>query len=577
MGGHFRMSGHGQGSLAGRQQIPLLARWPVVVLLIICAAAWLPGLFSLPPLDRDESRFAEASKQMIESGDYVNIRFTTVPRYNKPIGVYWLQAGATRLFGRPPYNQIWTYRIPSFLGALFAVLLTYWLARALAPPPAALISAILLAVLLLLAAEAKIAKTDALLLATVVAAQAVFLRVYLCARDQVARPSKWVTAGGWVAIGAGILLKGPVILFVLALTILAVSLWDRDWRWLRALRPGYGLLIVAAIVLPWALAIQFASHGAFYEKSLGHDFAAKVLGGQETHGAPPGYYLALSTLTLWPATLVALPALGWGMSRRSEPSMRYLLAWLIPNWLLFELVPTKLPHYILPVYPAVAVLAGLWATRVAEHVQSAPQRILRIVSVVQFAIGTVLLAAATFLLLHRFGGAVPWWIILGLALVLLLAAASALLILFGKTETAIAGASLASILLCPILGAGIAPGLHQIWMSPQIAKKVAADRRAHDPPVVLAGYVEPSLVFLLGSKTRIETGAGAGGIAAQQGGLVLIEDHERSKFLEALGSLGGAATPVDQISGFNYSRGRHEHITFYRVTAAPRITVPPPE
>ena len=156
-----------------------LARRPAVVLLLLCLIGWLPGFFSLPPMDRDEARFAQASKQMVETGNLVDIRFGKAPRYKKPIGIYWLQAAATRLFGAPPYREIWTYRLPSLLGALFAVFLVYWSVRALAPPEAALIAAALLALTLALGAEARLATTDAMLLATVVAAQGVLLRLYL--------------------------------------------------------------------------------------------------------------------------------------------------------------------------------------------------------------------------------------------------------------------------------------------------------------------------------------------------------------------------------------------------------------
>ena len=143
-----------------RPSQPPAAKWHLLALVVICLAAWLPGLASLPPLDRDESRFAQSSKQMIESGDFVDIRFTTVPRYNKPVGIYWLQVAATRLLGHPPYNQIWTYRIPSLIGALLAVLLCYWCVRALAPPSTAFVAAALLGLTISLTAEAMIAKTD---------------------------------------------------------------------------------------------------------------------------------------------------------------------------------------------------------------------------------------------------------------------------------------------------------------------------------------------------------------------------------------------------------------------------------
>ena len=91
-----------------------------------------------------------------------------------------------------------------------------------------------------------------------------------------------------------------------------------------------------------------------------------------------------------------------------------------------------------------------------------------------------------------------------------------------------------------------------------------------DPPVVTAGYDEPSLIFLLGTGTRIATGAGAADIAAGWGGLALIEDRQRPSFLAKLVDLGARATPLDVLAGINYSNGKPVHITVYRVQPMPR-------
>ena len=80
----------------------------------------LPGVFTMPALDRDESRFAQASKQMLETGDYIMIRYQDGMRNKKPAGIHWLQAGSTALFSSPEAKQIWSYRIPSFIGGAFA-------------------------------------------------------------------------------------------------------------------------------------------------------------------------------------------------------------------------------------------------------------------------------------------------------------------------------------------------------------------------------------------------------------------------------------------------------------------------
>src|ERR1700732_3894348 len=104
------------------------------VLVLVALLNFLPGFFNTPPMDRDEARFAQATKQMIENRDYVDIRFQDEVRYKKPVGIYWLQAGvvttARALRMTQALTTIWLYRIPSLAGAIGAVLLTYWTALA---------------------------------------------------------------------------------------------------------------------------------------------------------------------------------------------------------------------------------------------------------------------------------------------------------------------------------------------------------------------------------------------------------------------------------------------------------------
>lgn len=543
--------------------LDMLARRPLPVLLLLCLIAWLPGFFTLPPLDRDESRFAQASKQMIESGDLVDIRYSTGFRYNKPVGIYWLQSAATRIAGSPPYNRIWTYRLPSLIGGAIAIFFVYWCGRAFASPPTALFGAALMAATLLLNVETRIATTDAVLLATIVAAESILIRFYLAARENKPPPGPWIALAGWAAIGISVLIKGPVIAAVLALTIIPLSLWDRDWKWLRATRPLAGIGVLLLIVLPWMIAIAVASHGAFYQQSLGHDFASKIMGGQETHGAPPGYYLALVSLTLWPATLFLLPGVRFAVLNRQRPAIRFLLIWAAANWIVFELVPTKLPHYILPVYPALVLLGALWATSSDDSGRWA-----RIVAALQFALALIALAAAPILLPQKFGDGGAVLLIVG-ALIGAAVGLGALVFFLRGARVAAGLASMAcAVILFATLAAGTAPHLERIWMSPRAVQMIAKAQRPNDPPVALAGYVEPSLVFLLGTDTRIDNGETAAADAARQGGLVVVEDHEQKSFLAHLAGLKASARPAGDLSGFDYSSGKQEHLTLYRVTPA---------
>ena len=166
----------------------------------------------------------------------------------------------------------------------------------------------------------------------------------------------------WLMMGVGILLKGPITPMVAGLAALTLAGLDQRARWLLALRPVSGLVIVLLVVLPWFVAIELATHGAFADDSVGGDLARKLSSGDDAHGGPPGLHLLLMPLLAFPATLPVLLSLpSWWRSRR-ERATRFLLAWVVPSWIVFEAAPTKLPHYTLPLYPAIFLLAARYVT-----------------------------------------------------------------------------------------------------------------------------------------------------------------------------------------------------------------------
>ena len=177
------------------------------MLLLVCLLGFLPGIFQIPPVDRDEAYFAQATKQMIETGDYVDIRYQDDVRYRKPVGIYWLQAAvvntASALGLANAGTTIWLYRMPSLFGAIGAVLLTYWCALAFVSRRGALLAALMMASCAMLGAEARLAKTDAVLLFTIVAAMSALARVYLSSRATgEAQPSLSLLAIFWTALAA---------------------------------------------------------------------------------------------------------------------------------------------------------------------------------------------------------------------------------------------------------------------------------------------------------------------------------------------------------------------------------------
>jgi 4-amino-4-deoxy-L-arabinose transferase-like glycosyltransferase len=559
-------------------------RWPVwldagvaypmiaaLLLLGLCLVLFLPGLVAIPPVDRDEARFAQASRQMVESGNFVDIRFQDAPRHKKPIGIYWLQAASVATAADGAQSEIWRYRLPSLAGACAAVLLTVWAGSPLVGRRAALLSATMLAGCLLLGVEARLAKTDAVLLALVVAAQGALARVYLATGE---RPTGLgPPALFWSALGGGVLVKGPVILLVSGGTILALALVDRDRAWLRRLRWPTGLLWLAAIVAPWLLAITLASEGAFFD-AFGRDSFGKLLQVQESHGAPPGSYLLALWLTFWPGSLLAGLALPWIWQQRRTPAVRFCLAWLLPTWLVFELAITKLPHYVLPTYPAIALMAGaamLTGFGLGERRWPAWR----------FWLPAGLWLAPTFGLALAVAG-LPWLIEARIDPLALAAAGMALLA--GLAALAFAWqrrivATLAALLVAAAaLQAGafgrVLPGLDRLWPASRLQAAVAASAPCPGPAAVaVAGYHEPSVVFLLGTATRLTQGADAAAwLARDPCHLAVVEARQEAAFRAALAAEGLTAPALRAtVEGVNFNGGDRLVLRLY----ARAINLPP--
>lgn len=540
----------------------------VGLLLAVALLCFLPGFFSTPPIDRDEARFAQATKQMVESGDYVDIRFQDEVRYKKPVGIYWLQAGVVKaasvLGYRGAVTAIWVYRVPSLIGAIGAVLLTYWTALAFVPRRAALLAGLMMASCVLLGAERLFAKTDAVLLMTVVAAMGAMARVYLSEqgepRQQPVTANAWVVpAVFWTALAAGVLLKGPPIVMIAGLAALALIAVDRSARWFLALKPLVGIAWFVLLVLPWFLAIIGRAGDAFFAESVGQDLLSKVFAGQESHGAPPGYYFVLFWFTFWPgATLAALATPAVWAARR-EPPTKFLLAWLVPSWLVLELVITKLPHYVLPLYPAVAILiAGVIEARLLSR-----KPVLVWGTIWWFVVpmaagigGIVALAVVG----RQFGLLV--WPLIGAAAVMSFLAWR--LYEADGAEHSLLRAIVAAILTAIAIFALIVPLLGPLFPAPMLAR-VLRDSGCAEPEAAAVGYHEPSLVFLAGTATRLTDSAGAAEFL--RGGecrFAFVEARQERSFAQRAEAIGLRYTSGPRIEAINISTGQQITIAVFR-------------
>ena len=167
---------------------------------------------------------------------------------------------------------------------------------------------------------------------------------------------------------------------------------------MQALRPIAGVLWLCLLVLPWFLAIVSRSGSSFFAESVGHDLMSKVVSAQEAHGAPPGYYFVLFWVTFWPGATLAAMAVPSIWAARREKGAKFLLCWIVPAWIVLELVITKLPHYVLPLYPAIAILiAGV----VDPHVLSRNRWLTR--GAAWWFVLPVILGVGTIVVLVTFG------------------------------------------------------------------------------------------------------------------------------------------------------------------------------
>ncbi len=244
----------------------------------------------------------------------------------------------------------------------------------------------------------------------------------------------------------------------------------------------------------------------------------------------PATYLAATFLTFWPGSMLLGAAASLAWRERGETIVRLLIAWIVPFWLVLELIPTKLPNYALPIYPALALLA---ARALMAPGGDPPRRSwLDIAAMVLWSIATLILAGALVEVPRRLTGFLPP-VDIGVA-VLVVAVAATFLVSRVLRQPRILPGLLAAVLLSEGVFGLILPTLDPIWLSRSVARVIAQDH-LEGRPVVAAGYAEPSLVFLLGTDTRLTTGESAARFLMESPtALAVVSDREEAPFQAAL-------------------------------------------
>jgi 4-amino-4-deoxy-L-arabinose transferase-like glycosyltransferase len=251
----------------------------------------------------------------------------------------------------------------------------------------------------------------------------------------------------------------------------------------------------------------------------------------------------------FPSSFAALLAVPAAWRQRAEPGTRFLLAWVLPAWLVFEVVPTKLPHYTMPLYPAVfllgaqAVLGGLAAPRWQRIIAGGGLQVAGVVLI----LGSLALPVV----LHT-----PIWLgvpsAVAIALVMGLAT---------RTRRPVLPLVAAPLFTLALVGWEL-PQAQSLWIAPRVETALVAAGLSGGR-LGAVGFHEPSLMMLAGTKTAM-LATGADGAAALADGTVkslLVSERDQKAFSAAATELGLRPNPVATISGFNYSRGRWVALT----------------
>lgn len=497
---------------------PAMSNRPRLLLaLIILAAAgvYLVGNGSVALWDRDEPRYAQTSRQMLQSGDWVVPRFLNHVRTAKPALIYWCQASAMSVLG----DNAFAARLPSAVATLILlIVLSIVLWRHIGAERTVWTILIFASAGLTIAA-AKMCITDAVLLLWVTIAQ---LCLYAMWRGNCSWPII-ITLG--VAHGLAVLTKGPVLLGFQAMTILA--LWALHWidrrfppkahevnlppkahgaaagpsRLNAIIKAIVALAIIAALVLPWVLMVNHRAP-QFIKTAAGHDVWDRMMTPLEQHTGPPGYYLLTIWLTFFPWSLLLPLTIGLAIRHRAHPHARFALAAVVGPWIMFELIRTKLPHYLLPIYPMLAFLTADALVRCIRGEHDDVKRKGFVVGVGVWAALVALAASGPWIVVRAFQP-LPYGAMTAISILGALFAAT-VFVLFKLRRPAPAAAAMGAgmFLLVILLYGAYLPRAQFLRLSPRIADILLANGVTKPDQSIMLRYMEPSLAFYQGGTIR---------------------------------------------------------------------------
>ena len=368
---------------------------------------WLGGLEmgGLGLTDRDEGSNAEAAREMLETGDWISPTLNYEPRYAKPAFVYWLISGSYSLFGINEFAA----RFPSAFSGLCVVLLQYaFVYRWLGAPLAWLSSIMLLLNMEFLAINRMVLTDPELVVFTTLAGYS-----FWHALSGSKKSKRWWFLSFYLAMGCGMLVKGPVGIIIPLVGVIPYLMLTRQWKffWQRGF-PLLGLGLVFLVAAPWYIAM-FQIHGEAYWAAAQANTTGRFMSPMEGHGGTLFFYVPILLLGFFPWSAF-LPSVLYQSLKRwkaywngqdfatQEHNLEFFLSlWVVGLLIFFTLSATRLPHYIYPLFPASAILVALWWKRFQGMVSLPDWRIpRRLLLGIGYTLGIAIIVAPA--IFHQF-------------------------------------------------------------------------------------------------------------------------------------------------------------------------------
>ena len=521
-------------------------RWREPLLIVaVCLTLYLMGNARTGLWDRDEPRNAVAVHEMRARGDWLFPTFNGEPRHHKPILNYWLMGLATAVVGETPAGA----RLHSALAGTGTCLLVWLLGRRMLGARGGLLAALMLAVSPIMVVESKLATTDATLMLWLVGC-------WFCLWELSRRESGRIAATFWVLLSLAMLTKGPVGPAFLLLSG-ALAWW---WGWpartvWRRLHPRRGLLAFVLLSAPWYLMMLLGTKGEFLRVAVNQQLVQRVSTGMEQHGAPPGFYLALSVIVFFPwSCLAPMAVLGAWRRRKQDPTLAFLLGWVIGPLILLECVQTKLIHYYLPSYAALALLAAwLVVSVVREEVALRRWTLGRLgqgmLGGIGLAAGVGLTASAVMAPASLRAPLIACGLTVGLGTL-----GGMLWLHRGETEKGTLG--LVAVMWTLMIAAvgWLIPAAEPLRVSRVVGERLAALEAETGLEPLLLDYQEPGVIYSLRKPVALARDRESlmARLSEKEAMLTAIAPKDARAFSERLGV---TFTPIEDVAGFNVAKG----------------------